>query len=78
MEMIPDAKKSRCVRCGGTPRFRTGDIDTDFIACDCRDPNGGFRHVLYGRWDLPKEWRLKWWYAWRFYTIVLLRKILKV
>ena len=70
--------KSKCRVCGARPKPHNGGLDSDFVACECKGKPGGYSHVIYGGWELPKQWRLGAWYALRFYAVKLARRVLAV
>lgn len=76
--MSPNPMKSKCRVCGTRPKLHNGGLDSDFVACACKGNNGGYSHVIYGGWELPKQWRLDVWYALRFYVVRLARRVLAV
>ncbi len=69
---------SKCRVCGARPKRHIGVLDSDFVACECKNDYGIYLIAIYGGWDLPKQWRLDVWYALKFYTAKLVRHILNV
>ena len=78
MSMLPDPTKAICSICGAHPKIHSGERDSDFWACECQGRYGGHSHVIYLGWNIPKGWWLGTWYAFRFYTVKLIRYILAV
>lgn len=76
--MSPDPFRSKCRVCGTRPKFHSGHCDSDYIACECRGPLGGLSVVIFGGWNLPKQWRLDCWYGLRFYTVKFIKWFLAV
>jgi hypothetical protein len=77
--MTPNPFKSRCVICKQRPKWCSGKPDSDFIACECKNPEyDAYIFVIYAGDELPLTWKLDRWYAVRFHFVRLLRYFLKV
>lgn len=77
--MSPNPMKSKCRICGIRPTLHSGmGLDSSFVACGCKGKNGGYLYIIYSGWELPKQWKLGAWYASRFYTAKLAKRVLAV
>lgn len=85
MRIHPNPRRSRCAVCGERPRLHDGMPDSDFFACECKSKVvlqgqvlATYNHVIYGGWDLPRVWRMDFWYGLRFRAIKLVAMLLKI
>ena len=57
--------KTKCSICGTRPIIHN-DCDGNFYACNCKTKNGYLITTYYG-WDLPKQWKMNWYYRFRYW-----------